>query len=279
MRSLNPSKELTLQFAVVEEPAAGAGVADAGPSSDDAEALARRLFVAADDDDRARAHVLLFADDLWRRPDVDSRRMLRRDVPASPGCLARLGRRHRGRQVDQPLRIGGEAAHHFQRGDGVLFADRDVVVQPSGDDPLARSRLRYRARRRAACCAVSAGACSSAGKKWLGRLVVSLLRRHGNEFLLGITQRGQLAAKDAAGVDVDRAIQPFGFGHGRVAVHDHRLAAIFRGPVVAHRQTELVGFAGCFAEQREVAHRPEPRPCSSSFMPAWATTSCPSSRT
>jgi hypothetical protein len=47
-------------------------------------------------------------------------------------------RRHGGRQVDKPLWIGGEAAHDFQSGRGVLFADGDVVVETRGDDALAQ---------------------------------------------------------------------------------------------------------------------------------------------
>ena len=39
------------------------------------------------------------------------------------------------------MRIGGEAAHHFQRGDGVLFADRNVAMQAGLDHSLARHVL------------------------------------------------------------------------------------------------------------------------------------------
>jgi hypothetical protein len=57
-------EQLALGVVVVEEAAAGAGVAGAEALADHAEATAGDLLVAADDDDRARAHVLLFADNL-----------------------------------------------------------------------------------------------------------------------------------------------------------------------------------------------------------------------
>ena len=41
-----------------------------------------------------------------------------------------------------------------------------------------------------------------------------------------------------------------------MAINDHRPAAIFRSPVVAHRQAEFVGLAGSFAVEGEVPNPP-----------------------
>jgi len=75
----------------------------------------------------------------------------------------------------------------------------------------------------------------------------------GDEFPFRITEGGETTAEDAAGVDVDRAVKPFGFGDWCVAVDDHGLAAVFGGPVVAHGEAEFIGFAGGFAVEGEFA--------------------------
>ena len=54
------------------------------------------------------------------------------------GLLARLARRHRRRQIDEPPGVGGEAAHHLQGRARVLFADRDVALQARLDEALAQ---------------------------------------------------------------------------------------------------------------------------------------------
>ena len=92
------------------------------------------------------------------------------------------------------------------------------------------------------------------GQERPGRLAVGARGRDRDELPLRVAQRGELAAEDAAGVDVDRAVEPLRLGHRRVAVDDHRRAAVFRRPVVAHRQAELVGLAGRLAVQGEVPH-------------------------
>ena len=80
--------------------------------------------------------MLLFAHNLGHAnvPEVPERLS---GVLEQTRLLGRLRRRHRGRQIDQPLRIRGESAEHLERGDPVLLADRDRVVQPSRDQPLA----------------------------------------------------------------------------------------------------------------------------------------------
>jgi hypothetical protein len=48
-----------------------------------------------------------------------------------PECFIR-------RQIDEPFRVGGEAAHGFQRGRGILFSNRDRTMQPGIDDPFPK---------------------------------------------------------------------------------------------------------------------------------------------
>ena len=75
-----------------------------------------------------------------------------------------------------------------------------------------------------------------------------------DELLLRVAQGRELAAEDAAGVDVDRAVEPLRLGDRRVAVDDHRLAPVLRRPVEADGQAELVGLAGRLAVEGEVPH-------------------------
>ncbi len=86
------------------------------------------------------------------------------------------------------------------------------------------------------------------------RFAVGVRRGHGHEFLLRVAQGRELAAEDAAGVDVDRAVEPIRFRNRRVAVNDHRRAPVFGSPVVTHRQAELVGLAAGLAVQGKVAN-------------------------
>ncbi len=79
-------------------------------------------------------------------------------------------------------------------------------------------------------------------------------RGHRDQLPLRVPERGEAAAEDAAGVDVDGAVQPLGLGDGRVAVDDHRVPPIFGGPVVADGKAELVRLAGGLAEERELPH-------------------------
>ena len=62
----------------------------------------------------------------------------------------RLARRHGRRQINDPMWIGGEAAHHFQRRDRILLANRDLALQFAFRGSACRSRPPDRARRRVA---------------------------------------------------------------------------------------------------------------------------------
>ena len=160
--------------------------------------------------------------------------------------LRRRGRRHRGRQVDQPARVDGEAAHDLERRRGVLLAHGDGAGEPRLDDALAGDVLDVEQ---------EGGPLLFLGREErLDRLVVHALRGDGHELALGPAQGGEPAAERAAGVDVDRVVQPLGLGDRRVAVDDRRRAAVVGGPLAAHGQPELVRLAGGLAEEREVAH-------------------------
>src|SRR6266481_2361477 len=84
--------------------------------------------------------------------------------------------------------------------------------------------------------------------KWAYRLVISASSGDGHEFFLRIAKRGELAAKDTASVDVDGAIEPFGFGNRSVTVNNHSLTAVIGSPVVSDLQTKLINLAGGLTE-------------------------------
>src|SRR5207245_4432286 len=125
-------EERLLELRVVEEASAGARVTDAEAFIDDAEAAPSDVFVAANDDDRARAHVLLLADHARDAFVAVVRERFRRMLDQA-GLLARLRGRDGGRQVDEPFRVDGEAADHLERGDRVFLADRDATREPGRD--------------------------------------------------------------------------------------------------------------------------------------------------
>src|SRR5205807_7892285 len=112
-------EELPLYPRVVEEAAARPSVADTDAFADDAEASARHVLIPAYDDHRSRPHVLLFAHALRHANVTEIPERLSRVIEQTR-MLGRLRPRHRGRQIDQPLRIRGESAEHLERGDPVL---------------------------------------------------------------------------------------------------------------------------------------------------------------
>ncbi len=125
-------------------------------------------------------------------------------------------------------------------------------MQPSGNDPLSAHILRVEQivvdlLRRKRLGLLS---CRQEGASWFA---VSRFRRDRNKLLFRVSQRRQSSAEDAAGVDVDSSVQPFGFRNRRMAVDDHRRAPVFGRPVTTHRQTEFVSLTSRFAVQSEVA--------------------------
>src|SRR5207249_9407619 len=95
-----------------------------------AEQVTGDVCVAAEHDNRARSHVFLFADDAV---DALAVVVIERFVWVLEQAWPprRLWRRHRRREVYDPSRVRGKAAHHLECGDRVLLADRDIPVKPS----------------------------------------------------------------------------------------------------------------------------------------------------
>jgi len=91
-------------------------------------------------------------------------------------------------------------------------------------------------------------------EKRLFGLGIGLPGWYGYQFPFRIAQRSQLPTKDAASIDIDRAVEPFGFGHRRMAIDHHGRPSVFRRPVVSHRQAKLVDFAGRLTKQRKIPH-------------------------
>ena len=195
--------------------------------------------------------MLLLDDDLGyaARPVVREcfGRMLEQAVP-----LRRLAGRHRRRQVNQPLRICREAAHHLEGSGGVLLSNCDVPVQPGRDEPFASDIVNVEEiivgllRAQSRCC--------GGRQERPNRIGVGLEGGHRHQFLLRPTQGGQPAAEHATGINVDRAVEPLRLRNGRVSVDDARTAAVLGRPVVANGQAELVRLSGCLAKQGEIPH-------------------------
>ena len=195
------------------------------------------------------AHVLLLAQHLPDAPLGElGERLLR--VFEVVGQRGGAHRRHGRRQVGQQRRVQREPAHHLQGAGGVLGRHGEeshrrgldrAPAEHVGEPQFVRCPLPGR------------------GSERLHRFVVDGERvdRHG--LALGIAQRRQPAAEDAAGVEAEGVVHPFQFGRGRVAVGDQRPAAVLLRPRVAHGQPELVGLAGGVAVERERAH-PARRP-------------------
>ncbi len=247
---------------VVEEGPSRTGVERARYATGHPEAFPGHALVAADQDHRAGAHVLLLAHHLAHpvRPVGGERlgRMLQEafliggstgGFATGPGPGGRAGR-HRRRQVRQQPGVDREAAHDLQRGRGVLLPDREPAHVAGFDD--APSGHIAQVQRTAVR---TPGRCR--GQRF-GGLVPDLLRRDVHQLALGPAQRGHGAAEDTAGVEADGVVEPVGTRGGRVTVDDGGAAAVLLGPGVAHRQTELVGLAGRVTVERE---RPHPARC------------------
>ena len=88
------------------------------------------------------------------------------------------------------------------------------------------------------------------------RIGVLRLGRDGYEFQLGIAQGRQFAAKDAAGVDVDRVVDPLRPRHRGVSIDDAGAAPVLGRPIAAHRQAKFVLLAGRVPVQGKRPHGP-----------------------
>src|SRR5713101_914134 len=162
-------------------------------------------------------------------------------------------RRHRGREIDEPLWIYRKSAHDLQGCYGVFFPDGHIGSQTRRDESLAENVFRIEhivvllLRR-------EGRGCDFIGLQGSDRICINLSRRNSYELFLRVSECRQLAAKNTTGVNVDRPIEPFCVGDRSVAIDDHCGSAIFGSPVVTHRKTEFIRFAGGFAEETKVAY-------------------------
>src|SRR5207237_3622042 len=99
----------------------------------DPKPLLGRLVVLVDDHHSARAHVLLFAHDLWNSQLAVIRESLSW-VLQETSLRARLRGGHRRRKVNEPMRVDSKPAHHLERSRGVLLRNRDVPDPARLDD-------------------------------------------------------------------------------------------------------------------------------------------------
>src|SRR6202167_6275426 len=121
--------ELRFVLGFWEKRSAGPRVAYTAATVDYAESLPGRCDIATDHNHCTRAHVFFLADDLLQGVLAEigeSFRWIFEIVGASRGFT----RRHRRRQIDEPMGIGGEAAHDLQCRNRMLFSDGDIALQP-----------------------------------------------------------------------------------------------------------------------------------------------------
>ena len=215
-----------------------------------AEAAQRGLPIATHHRHRPRSHVLLFAHHPAHAvAGVVGERLL--GMFQQPVRRRSITGSHGRRQVDQPLGVDGEAAHHLQGGGGVLRAHGHVATQPSGDGPFAGDVVQIQQLVVGLLRAQRGAGGSDQGTRRLG---VAARRRHRDQFVLRVAQGAQAAPEHAAGVDADGAVEPLGDGYRGVAVDHPRAAAVLPGPRVPHGQAVLVALAGGLTVQGEGAH-------------------------
>src|SRR2546426_12227868 len=87
-------------------------------------------------DDSARTHVLLFANNC-RNAFMTKVGKSFRGMLEQSGFPGRFRGAHCGRKIDQPFRIDGETAHDFERSHRILCRDGDVWMQACADETFA----------------------------------------------------------------------------------------------------------------------------------------------
>ena len=142
--------------------------------------------------------------------------------------LAGLGGRHRQWKIDKPFRIARKTAHHFESGDCILFSNCDLRLQPRVDETLSGNigQIEHVILR------VFAEALSFwfLGKKYPRWLVVRLVRFDRNNLTFGIAESCEPSSKDAAGVDIDGAVEEERLRKRCVSVDHESFAAIVGRP-------------------------------------------------
>ncbi len=87
--------------------------------------------------------------------------------------------------------------------------------------------------------------------EWLSRFCVGRTRIDRNELAFRPSQCRQFSTEYTTGIDAECIIEPLGSRDGSVAVDDRSLASVVCGPVVANRQSKLIGLTGCLAVECE----------------------------
>lgn len=149
------------------------------------------------------------------------------------------------------MRRQREPAHDLERGGGVLFRHHDAAAQ-LGVDPAPPADVVDI--EQAVGIGLRRGGAGRACQR-TDRLAPCAFGRNIDNLLFGPAQCRQAAAEHTAGVDADRVVDPLGPYHRRMAIDHGRRAAIVRGPVGAHRQSELVDLARGLAKKRELPDR------------------------
>ena len=229
----------------------------AGPGPDRAAGIAGRhaepglggLRGAADQQHRARAHVLLLAQHVRHAVRAVGReRLLGVLEQVLPG--RGRDRAHGRRQVQQPAGIEGEPAHHLQRGRGVALAEPHPRQVTGLDDPgpghvADVQHVRF--------AAGGAGARRRGDREGPRRGMVDAGRGDADQGPFGIIQGRETATEDTAGVQAQGVVQPLRLRHRRVAVEHQGPAAVLLRPGVPDGQAVLVGLAGGLPVQAELA--------------------------
>src|SRR5881396_3813413 len=140
--------------------------------------------------------MLLFAHDLWNSLLAVIRESLGR-VLQKTRLRARLGRRHRRRKVNKPMRVDSKPAHHLKRSRRVLLRNRDVSEQARLYDALADHVGEFEQ------VFVVAGPRGGGRlvpfrQEGLRRLVIRARGRHRYQLALWVAQGRQASTEDAA---------------------------------------------------------------------------------
>jgi len=240
-----------VEFLTFEEGATGSRVDRAGATIVDAEAGAGRFLISDDDDVGTRAHVLFLAEDATLADALVVGEGFFGSLQPTYFRAGGTGR-HGGREVDEPAGIDREATHYFERGDGVFFADGQVVEVAGVDDFVAGDVGEIEEGVEVLLGREAIGV----GFEGLGRFGVGLESGGGNGFVFRVTESGEIAAKDATGVDVDGAIEPARIADRSVAIDDEGLATVVGGPVETHGETVFIFLAGGVSVEAHFANGP-----------------------
>ena len=188
--------------------------------------------------------MLLFADNVvYTVPAVVSESLQRMLEPAVK--LARLAGGHCGRQIYEPVRIGGKARHYLQSGSRVV---------------LVYAYRRHKRRIYIELSAVIAyfqyipGLFFRIVVYGLYRLIVSFERVNTDIFSFRVSVRRQLSAENTACIYAAGAVLYAHVSARHMTVNDKRLSSVVGCPVEPYGKPELVSFPRSLAVKTEIAY-------------------------